>query len=325
LLAAEEWQRSRIFGRFAALDPDRMRRVGFHGLPETLGLLTLDRKLLGLPAHDRPQIARDLDRLEAVWGPITSMPRGPIVSTDTLGPLRTLSAQPDSSVAFPGYYRKLEFKLKWLRCIDETNPEWTGSDEIAIGAIAVHTTGKTTKAGPNTYEEFDDGNTEWFSPHWTVGSFERPAPKSGEWLYDTYAVMIALAEVDSGGFGKFLDKIYEHTKKYILTLVAASIAAGLVPFVGPYVGVMAGIVAAWVTNELIEWFIVSFADDPFPLKSATITAPRGFTLFSPADWVFEGTSVRSKDNDLHFYGHGGHYTVRYYWRFSDWVAGSGPQ
>lgn len=41
--------------------------------------------------------------------------------------------------------------------------------------------------------------------------------------------------------------------------------------------------------------------------------------------VHEGTSVRTQQRKLSFFGYGGHYEVFYDWYFTDWVAGSGSQ
>lgn len=325
LLAADEGIRSLVLGRYAAFPPEQVSEKGFDDLITAAGPLKVDRKLLGLPAG-RERGALDFARLESVWGPITAAPSTPMVPEGAGMPhLRSISGPADPEVPFPGYYRKCEFMVKWIHCIDETNPEWPGSDEIAIGGVAVHTSGGVTKIGSKTYEDFDDNNKEWFSPHWTFASFEKPKPKSGEWLYDTYGVMVALAEVDAGGFGKFLDKIYGKVQEKVMAAIAVAVAAGATPFVGPYVGAIAGAVAAWVVDKLIEWFISWFGDDPFPVKFATLTGPRGFAFYLPDVWVYEGAGYRSEDYDLHFYGHGGHYAVRYYWRVREWVNGSGPQ
>ncbi len=281
LLAADEGIRSLVLGRYAAFPPEQVSEKGFDDLITAAGPLKVDRKLLGLPAG-RERGALDFARLESVWGPITAAPSTPMVPEGAGMPhLRSISGPADPEVPFPGYYRKCEFMVKWIHCIDETNPEFA--------------------------------------------SFEKPKPKSGEWLYDTYGVMVALAEVDAGGFGKFLDKIYGKVQEKVMAAIAVAVAAGATPFVGPYVGAIAGAVAAWVVDKLIEWFISWFGDDPFPVKFATLTGPRGFAFYLPDVWVYEGAGYRSEDYDLHFYGHGGHYAVRYYWRVREWVNGSGPQ
>ena len=322
LLASDDFVRQRVFGRYGAIAPDRVREIGFRGLREAAGPLALDRKLLGLPETARDKGALNYDKLEAVFGPMTVAPGGPHVGEAALPPLRFLSTEPDPEVPFPGYWRKLEFKVRWLKCDDETNPEWPGSDEIGIGGVSVHGgSGETKKIGPKTYEDFDDGNKEWFSPHWVFASFERTKPKSGQWVYDTYGVGVSLAELDAGSFGNFLDKIYTEVKEE----VAAAIIGGVIIGTTPAIGSVLGPIAAWVANELIEWFIDWFEDDPLGFKHATLTTPRGLTLLMPNEWTYEAGGARSKERDLHFYGGGGHYSVRYYWRFGDWVNGSAPQ
>ena len=229
----------------------------------------------------------------------------------------------DPEVPFPGYYRKLEFSVRQLKCFDETNPESFGDDEIGIGGTAVHTDGTVTQVGRKTYDDFSDGDSEWLN--WTFASFTRTKPKSGGIVYDTYGVFVALAEIDSGGFGKVLDAIYAKVQDKVKAAIATAVASGASPFVGPFLGAVAGAVAAWVADKLIEWVISWFGDDLFPVKYVTLTGPRGFAFYPSDKWISEGPGYRSKDEWLQFYGHGGHYGVRYHWRVTDWINGSAPQ
>lgn len=323
LLGADDAIRARIFGRHAAVPVERVRELGFDALLAATRAPVLDAKLLGMPR--REAAVGSFERLEAVWGPMTAV-SAVSFTPELVGavvPMTGGSSGIDPEVPFPGYYRKLEFSVRQLKCFDETNPESFGDDEIGIGGTAVHTDGTVTQVGRKTYDDFSDGDSAWLN--WTFASFTRTKPKSGGIVYDTYGVFIALAEVDSGGFQKALDKIYAQVQDKVKAAIATAVTAGASPFVGPFLGAVAGAVAAWVADKLIEWVISWFGDDLFPVKYATLTGPRGFAFYPSDKWIHEGTGYRSKDEWLKFYGHGGHYGVRYYWRVSDWVNGSAPQ
>jgi len=214
--------------------------------------------------------------------------------------------------------------VRWLRCVDETNPEWPGGDEIGIGGVAINTDGTSTKVAAKTYNDFDDGNTEWFNPPWKFAEFTRPAPASGQWGYDSFGVIVALAEKDGSGFSDFLTELWDKVKVEVLAIVTTVVTAGTAPVLG--IGApIAGIVAAWAVNELVEWFLGWFDDDIFTPKKATMTVPRSGVTFWEPGTTYEGLSVRTPQRSLDFYGFGGHYQVRYDWRFTNWVAGSGSQ
>jgi len=323
LLGADEGIRARAFRRHAAVPIERVREMGFDALMAATRAPVLDRKLLGMPRGDGTALS--FERLEAVWGPMTAA-SAVSFTPELAGSISLLTDGPsgtDPEVPYPGYFRKLEFRVRQIKCHDETNPEILGDDEISIGGTAVHTDGTVKKVGKKTYEDFSDGESEWLD--WAFASFSKPKPKPGGIVYDTYGVLIALAEVDSGGFGKVLDSIYAHVQEKVKQAIADAVVAGASPYVGPYLGMIAGAVAAWAADQLIQWVISWFGDDLFPVKHATLTGPRGFAFYPSDKWINEGVGYRSKDAWLTFSGHGGSYGVRYFWRVSDWVNGSAPQ
>jgi hypothetical protein len=321
LLAAGPAVRRGVFGRYASIDPDTARRLGVRGMREQLPPLQIDPRLLGLGRRGRGGVR--LDQLEATWGLVPTQPFVP-----QPGEIRTFGGgQPggDTSIPWPGYHKTVQFRVRELHCVDETNPEFWGSDEIAIGGVAINRDGTTTKVAAKTYNNFDDGNSEWFNPFWKFGVFTRPPPVSGGWGYETFAALVALAEKDGSGFGAFLDELWDKVKEEVLALITAAVAGASFPFVGPY-SVIVGIVAAWAVSEAVNWILGWFQDDIFPLQKATMTVPKsGIILWGPGT-THEGTSVVSvPEHPLDFYGAGGHYQVKYDWYFTDWVPGSGSQ
>lgn len=326
LLGADDAMRARIFGRHAAVPVERARELGFDALLTATRAPVLDRKLLGMPRGETT--APDFERLEAVWGPlraVSEMSFTPALA-GSISLLTGGSSGTDPEVPYPGYFRKLELRLLQLKCYDETGSgigEWGGDDEISISGTAVHTDGTVTKLGRKDFEDLSDGSSR--SLNWTFASFAKPKPVSGGIVYDTYGALVVLAEVDSGGLGKVLDKIYAQVQGKVKEAIAKAVTAGAAPYVGPVLASIAGAVAAWVAGKLIEWVIGWFGDDLFPVKHVTLSGPRGFA-FHPSDkWINEGVGYRSKDEWLKFSGHGGHYGVRYHWRVSDWMNGSASQ
>lgn len=323
LLGADDAIRARVFGRHAAVPVERVREMGFDALLAATRVPVLDAKLLGMPRRDGSAVS--LERLEAVWGPLSAV-SAVAFTPELVGavvPMTGGSSGTDPEVPFPGYYRKLEFSVRQIKCFDETNPEGWGDDDIKVSGTAVHTDGTVTQAATKGEYSFADGESKWLN--WTFASFTRTKPKSGGIVYDTYGVFVALAEIDSGGFGKVLDAIYAKVQDKVKAAIATAVAGGASPFVGPFLGAVAGAVAAWLADKLIEWVISWFGDDLFPVKYVSLTGPRGFGFYPSDKWISEGPGYRSKDEWLKFYGHGGHYGVRYYWRVSDWINGSAPQ
>lgn len=326
LLGADEAIRTRIFGRHAAVPVERAREMGFDALLAATRAPVLDRKLLGMPRGEAT--APDFERLEAVWGPLWAVSE--VSFTPALAGSISLftgdSSGTDPEAPYPGYFRKLELRLLQLKCHDETGSgmgEWGGDDEISISGTAVHSDGTVTKLGRKDYEGLSDGSSR--SLNWTFASFAKTKPASGGIVYDTYSALVVLAEVDSGGFGKVLDKIYERVQDKVKAAIASAVTAGASPYVGPVLGSIAGEVAAWVVDKLIEWAISWFGDDLFPVRHVTLSGPRGFAFYPSDKWVSEGTGYRSKDAWLKFSGHGGSYGVRYHWRVSEWMNGSAAQ
>jgi hypothetical protein len=138
---------------------------------------------------------------------------------------------------------------------------------------------------------------------------------------------VTLAEVDQGGFALFLAGIYAESKKEIEAKIEELVTKGLTPYVGPFIAGIAGKVAAYAVTELMAWLQKVFEDDYFGPQIVTLDNRRGFALYavpSPTPYCFSDVGgYRCGYNELHFFGHGGHYDVYYHWRFSDWVVGSG--
>jgi hypothetical protein len=66
----------------------------------------------------------------------------------------------------------VRFRVHEVKCIDETNPEWPGSDEISWGGAAVDDKGTTSKIPEKKVGSgFDDGDRKIYSPPEIIKTF----------------------------------------------------------------------------------------------------------------------------------------------------------
>lgn len=322
--------RSTIFGRYGQLESKEFVSIGFDRANEGLAPLAIDQKLLGIrtpqisvpqgvgrvtseglliPAANLPQGFEDFEstidltaqraaesqvynaeRLQEIWGPV--------YSTD---PFAGAGRDEFEEQAVTD---KLGFYITRIKCVDETNPEFWGSDEIAIAGVSVDEDGDSKKIA-ETYVGggFDDGDQKNYSPNWQYHWFSM---QEGKYWPKAYRVALVLAEKDYGGFSNFLNTIWEKTSEKVKEAISKAVAGGLSGYVGPAIAKAIGEAVAWIVDKLVDWIINLFKDDIFPVFTASCTVPS----FS-ASWNGSKTSdVRT----AHFYGHGGHYIVNYYWK-----------
>lgn len=210
--------------------------------------------------------------------------------------------------------RGLKLRLHEVKCIDETNPEWPGSDEIGLGGVAVSDTGATTQisefmVGTN----FDDGDRKRYSPArnfytFSLNNVTYPAD---------FMVAIAMAEKDSGGLSGFIRDLWEAIKDHVGAVLAAvgaaagaAIGAGvggtLGTAIGGPLGTIIGIVAGAILGALVGWLISVLQDDIFRPQSVALRLPT-------PDATFSGGSLSSPQHSVTFNDHGGTYRVYYSW------------
>lgn len=172
---------------------------------------------------------------------------------------------------------KLQLKLAKVKCVDETDPDWLGSDEIAIGGFAVDEKSNESKIAEFKVGKFDDGDVKDYNPDKVLKEFLLNGVHPG-----TYAAFLSIAEKDSGGFSDFLQKLYEAVKAHVVEVLtvlgaAAGTAIGVAiggsvgtALAGP-IGAIIGIVAGAIMGALIGWLVESFKDDVFePAITAVI-------------------------------------------------------
>jgi len=212
--------------------------------------------------------------------------------------------------------RGVRFRVHKVKCIDETNPEWVGSDEIAWGGAAVDDKGVASKIPEKRVGGgFDDGDSKTYSPPEILKTFSIDNVYPKEFL-----VTLALAEKDSGGMSAFIQRLYEAIKAEItLILSALGAAAGayagaeiggsIGTAIGGPLGTIIGVVAGAIVGLLIGWLIAALRDDIFAPQASSLF------LYSTND-TFPGGSLISPQMKFQYRDHGGDYRVTYDWEIT---------
>lgn len=344
LVEAPEDVRTTHFGRYGKFGSSDLLGLGFARADEALPPLALDKKLLGIkeptislpvsalrrtpeggvlvPADQVPsefEAVESLDTLSADFEEAqTAAMRSDVYDASRLNqlwgftePVDGASADTTDTDEFEAAVTdKLGFYITQVKCVDETNPEWLGSDEIAIAGVTVDETGDTKKVGETFVGGgFDDGDVKNYAPHWRFTWFnlrEAHGEAGSKWP-KMYFVTLLLAEKDHGGFSSSLDTVWKKIGDEVKKKVAAAITGALSGLVGPAIAAAIGQIAAWIVNALVGWIIKLFKDDLFPPRVIKCKIPSFNATWS-------GGSKTSSVRTASFSGHGGQYTVRYYWK-----------
>jgi Glycine zipper len=205
----------------------------------------------------------------------------------------------------------LHFRLHKVKCIDETNPEWPGDYEIAMGGTAVPPTGNPTKVPEfMVRDDFDDGESKTYSPPRLLKTFSMT---NVSYPAD-FLMVLALAEKDNGGLSSFLQDLREAIKDEVTVIIAAvgaaaGAAAGgaLGTAIGGPLGTIIGAVAGAILGALIGWLISAIKDDIFTPQSAAVQLPKSNSTFA-------GGALTSPQLTMDFRDHGGHYRAWYTWQ-----------
>lgn len=203
---------------------------------------------------------------------------------------------------------KLELRIHKVRCIDETNPEAFGDDEIALGGLSVDESGDTQKIGQFMVgSSFDDGEQKVYSPPRRFTWFNL---REGTTFPKTYAVTLVLAEKDMGGLADFLDKLWGKVKGRLIELITASLGAAVGAAIGstiPGLGTIIGAAVGWVLGALWNWLMQWIGDDVFKPFTVTVNIPS-----LGARWA--GGATDSPEGTITWTGYGGKYRLWFDWR-----------
>jgi hypothetical protein len=200
----------------------------------------------------------------------------------------------------------LKLNLVKIKCVDETNPEWFGRDEIASGGVAINDKGVETKINEFFVGSFNDGGSKTYNPAKILKSFPLDSINPSSFM-----VLVALAEKDNGGFSTFLEKLYQAVKAELTAIIiglgaaaGAAIGAAIGGTIGTTVagpvGTVIGIVAGLILGAIVAWLVDAFRDDIFEPQLA------GITLWANRRFTGPLQTLRYKD-------FGGTYTAQVYW------------
>lgn len=334
LVNAPQAIRSIEFGRHGSLAPAQVRALGVAQMDSVLPAISLDSKLLGdsfqkisvdpdilqvvdtgllIPnsfltnnlkqrvlegmsesAEEQPDLQSE--RMLDIWGPS--------LTDDQVAEETQLEANTRST--------KLGLRITRVKCVDETNPEWWGKDEIAMGGLSVDENGDTKKINRQFVGKFNDGDQRTYNPinklHW-FSLLESHNHSGAKWP-KRYNIALTLAEEDSGGFQSFLERVWRSLRDKVKNAISGAIKGVLSQYLGTVIAGAIGAAVAWAVDTLVGWLIRLFGDDIFRAANLHCTVPHPNARFSRSNG--NGGS-RSAPRRAHFSGHGGRYFVEYYW------------
>lgn len=223
-------------------------------------------------------------------------------------------------------HRKLRMVLEALECVEATTG--AGDDDMALGAITNSAAGHTKKIGPEFVAALQSGQTHHFSgsaAELASWSFEADHKLNIEGAtFDvgwprSYFVTWLLAEEDWGGFGTFVNEMYQQVKAEVEAKIEDSasdlttllVAEGIGATVGAVLGNVIGAVVGAVAGLLIVWFVGLAEDDIFTPITVSVDIDSPYSPF--------GADDRTNTRQVWWKGHGGHYKLRYHWEVYDAV------
>jgi hypothetical protein len=173
-------------------------------------------------------------------------------------------------------YKRMRMTITKVSCLAESG-EWSPSDEFSMGGQFIDPFGKVTKVGE--FEVMTDAD---------AGETVYPNRVFADWKLDTgdgwpkvYTVLLNAAEKDDGGFGKFLQDLWEEVSAEVKVLIAtgigAAVGAAAVPVVGAIVGAVVGALVGWIASLFDD------EDDIMQVRALTMTL--GACTKSYYDWA----------------------------------------
>ncbi len=207
----------------------------------------------------------------------------------------------------------LDFRIERVKCVDETNPEWGGDDEIVMGGLRVDHTGTTKKVGQwFVGDNFYDGKVKSYAdPGRLFTSFDLTA--GGAWPRGFLAVVMT-AEEDGGGFAASVQAAWEKVKGKVTAVIAQAVAGVLTPFVGAAIAEALGQVVGWLVGVFVDWLLVLFQDDLFEARAAHVELPHRWEFLYNNPAHLGWTDHRLPSTSMSFVGHGGSYKVNVHWQ-----------
>ncbi|MFC4857331.1 hypothetical protein [Actinophytocola glycyrrhizae] len=286
--------RKREFGRHGAIDPARYARLGFSGVftPDTV---PFDRAALESRLTDRAARIEATHRIEEAGAREMA-----------------LKYQVPAHLRIPTL-TSLDYRVERVRCADETNPEWPGDDEIAMGGVAVGHHGATTKINPFTVaDDFDDDEVKVYAdPGKLFHRFD--LTDAGAWPR-TYSTVVMLAEKDGSGFADAINSVWVKVKDDVLAVIEKAVAGVLTGYLGAALAEAIGKAVAWLVGVFFDWLFELFQDDLFDPGTHYVYLPNRYEWMYKNGSDYGWTNFRLPTGTFTFNGHGGSYKVNVHWQ-----------
>ena len=221
-------------------------------------------------------------------------------------------------------YKELQFRVKSVKCIDDTKG-W-GDDDISIGGAAIYPNGKTVTL-PRLLNEhpFETGETKTFDPPQVFAKFsfedEDTVTYKGnaypiEWPRSFMVLVIMVEEDLAGNFPEEVAKIVNQIKDSIKPEIESAVAGAIGGVIGGPIGSAIGSAVGYVVSKILDWVIVElislikewYEDDLFPVRSFSVTINTPY-LPEPV-----GTKTHSSGHTKWVGWHEGEYRLDFDWR-----------
>lgn len=293
-MIADPAVRKREFGKFGAVEPEKFASLGFNGV------FTAENVTFDAAALERRLKAR-ATQIEAVHK---------VEEANAMDMAVKYHIPPHLLIPT---LTSLDYRIERVKCADETNPEWPGDDEIAMGGVAVGHNGGTAKVNQfMVADDFDDNEVKVYAdPGKLFHRFDLTG--AGAWPR-TYSTVVMLAEKDGSGFADAINTVWQKVKDDVLAVIEKAIAGLLTGYLGAALAEAIGKAVAWLVGVFFDWLFELFQDDLFDPGQHYVYMPNRY------EWMYKNasdygwTNFRAPTGTFTFNGHGGSYKVNVHWQ-----------
>lgn len=151
-------------------------------------------------------------------------------------------------------FKHIEFRILRSRCIEQSGGALEGNNEIAFGGTAIGASNVVHKVQlPFHLEGVHTGGVFDLPPErqvfFTFDIFKDPFPRA-------YTVTILMSELDDGGFGDFLQSLWDKVGEFVSGAIADAIAStslgtaigSVIPGLGTAIGAVVGALIGWLIS-----------------------------------------------------------------------------
>lgn len=287
--------------RFKTLDPDRQKAARVRVMGSLLGTEDYRKGMFGDLAAVKLYEAKPVADLATKL----TFPKELKLEKTKLEAFAKLykPLQVPTVLAAKPRYNRVQLRVHEVKCMDETNPEWWGDDEIDLGGNYIDKMGNVQVIPRfRVSSSFDDGEVKRYAPPRNIANIDMGT----ENIWPKYlTATLCLAEVDMGGFAEFLNRLAAKLEELVKSYLGAAIGTAIGGAIGGWIGAAVGFILGYVLDRIFEWLKSWWSDDVFPPK----------TIQLQVDNPYEFPNHRLDTNDVYAYfnGHGGSYRVKFDW------------